>query len=67
MKLLDRIRRWFDRSAAPAADPADLRGRAPDDPAADTGLERPLPSTGPIADPPVGDPPPAQPPERPLG
>lgn len=67
MTLLDRIRSWFDRSAAPAADPADLHADAPDDPAASTGLDRPMSSSGPIADPPLGDPPPSDPPERPLG
>ena len=68
MNLFERIRRWLDRSAAPgSADPADLRGHGPEDPAASSGLDRPFPDSGPIADPPVGDPPPAHPPERPLG
>ena len=68
MNLFERIRRWFDRSAAPpAADPADLRSRPPEGAAAETGLDRPFPESGPMADPPVGDPPPTDPPERPLG
>lgn len=68
MNLFERIRSWFDRSAAPAAaDPEDLRGTPPEDPAASTGIDRPFPDSGPIADPPVGDPPPTDPPERPLG
>ena len=65
MKLLDRIRSWFDR--APAADPADLHRRPSEGPGATTGLDRPLAETGPLADPPIGDPPDTEPPERPLG
>jgi hypothetical protein len=68
MNVFARIRRWFDRSAAaPAADPGDLHQDPPDDAAASSGLERPFPAAGPIADPPIGDPPPTDPPERPLG
>jgi hypothetical protein len=71
MTLFERVRRWLNRSAAPAApvaaDPEDLHGSVPEDPAASTGLDRPFPASGPIAEPPVGDPPPADPPERPLG
>lgn len=68
MNLFERFRRWLDRSAAPAAaDPDDLHGTAPESPGAATGLDRPFPDSGPIADPPVVDPPPADPPERPLG
>lgn len=68
MNLFERIRRWFDRSAAPAAaDPGDLRPGKPEDSAASSGLDRPLPDSGPIADTPIGDPPPTDPPERPLG
>ena len=53
MNLFERIRRWLDRSATPAAaDPEDLHGSAPEDPAASTGLDRPFPDAGPIADPP---------------
>lgn len=71
MNLFERISRWLHRTAAPGtdmpADPADLHGSQPDDSAAATGLDRPLPASGPIADPPTGDPPSASPPERPLG
>lgn len=75
MSFVARIRRWFDRTgetrpgSSRPADPADLHPgtEAPADAAAHSGLDRPFPDAGPIADPPVGDPPPAQPPERPMG
>jgi len=72
MSFLDRIRSWFDRSASGSsrpADPADLRpgSQPPADAGSSSGLDRPFPDSGPIADPPVGDPPPAGPPERPMG
>ena len=71
MSLFDRFRRWLHRGAAPggemAADPADLHGSHPEDPAVATGLDRPLPDSGPVADPPIVDPPLAGPPDRPLG
>lgn len=80
MSFVTRMRRWFDRTGATRpgtsrpADPADLHPgtETPTDGAAQTGLDRPFPSAGPVADPPVADPPvddraPAPPPERPMG
>ncbi|HSJ92326.1 MAG TPA: hypothetical protein VK917_09655 [Ilumatobacter sp.] len=63
MNLFERFRRWLDRSA----DPEDLHASPPEDAGASTGVDRPFPAAGPVADPPVGDPPLAGPPERPLG
>jgi hypothetical protein len=63
VNLFERFRRWLDRSA----DPEDLHTSPPEDPGASTGVDRPFPAAGPVADPPVGDPPLAGPPERPLG
>ena len=68
MNLFDRIRRWFDHSTSPAAaDPEDLHGTPRESPGSTTGLDRPFPDAGPVADPPVADPPATDPPERPLG
>ena len=68
MNLLERIRGWFGPSGNPAsADPEDLHGTPPESPGASTGLDRPFPAAGPVADPPVADPPSTDPPERPLG
>lgn len=71
MNLFERVRGWFNRTAAPggdmAADPADLHSSQPEDSAASTGLDRPFPDSGPVAEPPITDPPGTEPPERPLG
>lgn len=71
MNLVERFRSWLNRGAAPggemAADPADLNGSPPEDPAVATGLDRPFPDSGPVAESPISDPPGAEPPERPLG
>ena len=71
MNLFDRFRRSLGRNAAPggdyAADPADLHGSPPEDSGASTGLDLPLPDSGPVAEPSIGDPPGNEPPERPPG
>lgn len=64
MSFVERIRRWFDRTgetrpgSARPADPADLRPgtETPGDPAATSGIDRPFPAAGPVADAPVRDP-----------
>lgn len=68
MSIADRIRSWFDRRPRPA-DPADLHPgtETPGGGASTTGLDRPFPEAGPVAEPPVADPRPADPNERPLG
>ena len=49
------------------ADAGDLHGNHPDDSAVATGLDRPSPDSGPVAEPPIVDPTLDGPTERPLG
>lgn len=73
MSFVNRIRRWLHRTGDPrtgsgrGADPSDLHPGVESPADARTGLDRPFPAAGPIADPPIGDPPPTGPPERPMG